>query len=221
MTRQADLLNLDLYPEFYYEQPRTEMLKYIPQDAKRILDVGCGYGSFGRLLVEKGLEVWGIEKNETASNIAKKSLTNIITGDLYSVLSSLPPRHFDCIVFNDVLEHLVDPFAILSTVRQNLSLHGVVVVSVPNVRFASVLYRLMIEKNWRYSEWGVMDKTHLRFFTINSLAEAFDQCGYEIRLIEGINATTHRLVHIVKILSLGWLSDCIFPQIAAVAKIKE
>lgn len=111
----------------YYRQARTVMLDFIPEGTKRVADVGCGEGCFGEQLKSKGIEVWGVELNPEAAEIAKKRLDKVISGDICGILDHLPDHHFDCIVFNDVLEHLPDPFSLLRDIKSKLSAQGVVV----------------------------------------------------------------------------------------------
>jgi 2-polyprenyl-3-methyl-5-hydroxy-6-metoxy-1,4-benzoquinol methylase len=219
MSREADLTQLWKKPDRYFQQDRIEMLGYIPEKASRILDVGCGEGSFGAIMRgTHNAEVWGIEIDEQVAEAAKAKLDRVFIGDVAQAMKDLPESYFDCIVFNDILEHLPDPYQLLEQTKSKLTSSGVIVCSVPNVRYYIVLYRFLIQKNWRYSDSGVMDKTHLRFFTFISLKAALQQVGYEILTIEGINPTSYWGAHLLKLGTLGWLGDCIYPQIACVAR---
>jgi len=219
MSQEADLKQLWKKPDGYFQQDRVEMLGYIPKTAKRILDVGCGEGTFSARIRETNrAEVWGIEIDEQVAGSAKEKLDRVDIGDASHVLSALPDSHFDCVVFNDILEHLPDPYQLLVQTISKLTPMGIIVCSVPNVRYYTVLYRFLIEKNWRYSDSGVMDKTHLRFFTFISLKVALQQAGYETMTIEGINPTRYWGAHLLRFGTLGWLGDCIYPQIACVAR---
>jgi len=198
------------------------MLDYIPKTAARVLDVGCGAGIFGGMVRESlHAEVWGIEIDESIADEAREKLDEVHIGDVAQVLRSLPKSYFDCIVFNDILEHLADPYQVLANALEYLTHDGRIVCSVPNVRYYTVLYKLLIEKNWRYSDSGVMDKTHLRFFTIVSLKIALQQVGYEVLEITGINPTDFLGAHLLKYGTFGWLRDCIYPQIACVAQPRK
>jgi 2-polyprenyl-3-methyl-5-hydroxy-6-metoxy-1,4-benzoquinol methylase len=195
------------------------MLQYVPVDAKRVLDVGCAAGVFGAQVASTTeAEVWGIEIDPIAAAAAIDRLSNVINADVSTALAHLPKQYFDCVVFNDVLEHLSDPYSVLAQMKEHMASAGTLVCSVPNVRYFTVLYRLLVEKNWRYSDSGVMDKTHLRFFTIRSLAISLEQAGYKVVRIEGINATDSIAARTLRVASFGWLSDCIYPQIACVAR---
>ncbi|MFH1051642.1 MAG: class I SAM-dependent methyltransferase [bacterium] len=220
MDYEQNLNELNFKPEDYYALSRPEMLKYIPKDSKRILDVGCGQGVFGKLLREKfGSEVWGIEMDNTSATIAKDNLDNVLAGDVMQIIESMDNK-FDCIVFNDILEHLADPYILLQKVKKLLLPNGVVVCSLPNVRYIGNLKRLLIDKQWRYEDAGILDKTHLRFFTMNSIIDTFEALDYELIKIEGINPVKSALFSLLNILSLGSLSDTRYIQFACVAKPK-
>lgn len=169
---------------------RQEMLKYIPQKASCLLEVGCGYGNFGELLKKnRSVEVWGIEVNQKAAEIAKHKLDKVICNDFSQAKNlNLPTKHFDCIVFNDVLEHMIDPYSVLLESKDLLTEEGVVITSIPNVRYLSNVYNFLILQDWQYQDCGILDRTHLRFFTKKSMIKMFFDLGYTIDLIEGINS---------------------------------
>ena len=171
----------------YFQIQRHEMLEYIPKSVSILLDVGCSSGSFGQLIkATHSVEVWGIEPNKSAAEIASQTLDKVICGAFDSSLN-LPEQSFDCIVFNDVLEHLVNPKDALTYCQQLLKNKGVIVASIPNVRYFDNIWNLLVKKDWEYTESGILDKTHLRFFTNKSIVSTFDAAGYEVELIEGIN----------------------------------
>jgi 2-polyprenyl-3-methyl-5-hydroxy-6-metoxy-1,4-benzoquinol methylase len=185
-----------------------------------VLDVGCGIGYFGKSIKEKtSAEVWGIELDEESAKIAESNIDKVIVGDVNQIIETLPEKHFDCIVFNDVLEHLVDPYSVLLNIKKLLSENAVVVSSIPNVRYIGNLKRLLINKQWRYVDAGILDKTHLRFFTKLSIKDMFEDLGYEIIQMEGINPVKTWKFDLLNILSYGYLSDTRFLQFASVVRI--
>lgn len=162
------------------------MVDYVPRQAKTLLDVGCGRGGFGQSLLQRGpIDLTGIELDPVAADAASERYHQVITG---AFPSDIPPdRVFDCIVFNDILEHLVDPWGALAAAKKMLSPGGVVVASVPNMRYWPVLWPLLRRGEWRYVSDGVLDRTHLRFFTLSSVVEMFRGAGYEIETARPIN----------------------------------
>lgn len=171
----------------YFECEREEMLAFITDQTRTVLDVGCGAGGFSRALKARynHLEVWGIELDAQAAERAAPVLSHLLVG-AYPDGVQLPEHYFDCIVFNDVLEHMIDPWSALEIAHKHLSETGYIVASIPNIRYLPFLYRLLVRGEWRYTPTGVLDKTHLRFFTKKSMMEMFSQTGYDILHIEGI-----------------------------------
>jgi 2-polyprenyl-3-methyl-5-hydroxy-6-metoxy-1,4-benzoquinol methylase len=195
------------------------MMKYIPSTSQKILDVGCGQGLFGRQLKDKlGAEVWGIELDKKSALIAEHNIDKIINDDIYHAIGCIPDKHFDCVVFNDVLEHLVDPYSILIRIKEKMSQSGVLVCSIPNVRYFFNLRELLRDGQWKYTDYGIMDRTHLRFFTLNSIRDMFDELGYEEILIEGINPITSWKFKLLNAFTLGYLSDTRYWRFACVER---
>ncbi|MFZ2224232.1 MAG: class I SAM-dependent methyltransferase [Candidatus Deferrimicrobium sp.] len=206
-------------PSEYFRHPRPEMLAFLPSGAATALDVGCGEGVFGGLAKQRlRAEVWGIERDRAAADAARSRIDRVLCGDLVLLVDELPDAYFDCIVFNDVLEHLADPFAILSRVKGKVSRHGVIVCSIPNVRYFYTLKGLLVDKQWKYEEDGVLDRTHLRFFTMRSVRDMFLALGYEVLTLQGIHPMVSWKFHLLNLLACGNLSDARYVQIACVAR---
>lgn len=204
----------------YFELERHEMLKYVPEKAGNILDVGCGTGNFGRLLKEKlPVKVWGVEFNEDAATQAAQKLDRVICGSFNSSLN-LPKNEFDCIIFNDVLEHLADPYTALVYSKYLLRKGGLVIASIPNIRHFDTIWDLLVNKNWQYTDSGILDRTHLRFFTQRSIVNTFNELGYSIIQIEGINGDMTRYPRKFRLLNLllfNQIEDMRYYQFAVVA----
>jgi 2-polyprenyl-3-methyl-5-hydroxy-6-metoxy-1,4-benzoquinol methylase len=206
----------------YYQQSRRDMLKYVPETAKRSLELGCAEGNFSELVRKSlGAECWGVEMDRQAAEVAATKLDKVITGDVSDSLSDVPDNYFDCIICNDILEHLADPYVLLIQLKEKLTAEGVVVASFPNVRYCRNLFELVVRGNWDYKEHGILDKTHLRFFTYNSLVKMFPQLGYELLTIEGLGPKRNVktvAVQILSILLLNIFKDIRYHHFACVAK---
>jgi 2-polyprenyl-3-methyl-5-hydroxy-6-metoxy-1,4-benzoquinol methylase len=219
MPQNESIANLATKPEDYYSQQRPEVLGFIPPSARRILDVGCGEGGFGAQVKRKlGATVWGIELMPSIADRARERLDRVIAGDILDQLEQLPDGYFDCITFNDVLEHLIDPYRVLRAVKLKLSPSGVVVASIPNIRFLRNLFNLVVRGDWRYEDAGILDKTHVRFFTKKSIKSMFESLGYRIIQLKGINATPSWKVAFFNLATLGAFSDTRYLQFCCIAE---
>jgi len=215
----SSISDLFKHSNVYFSGVNLEMLQFIPVNASRVLDVGCGAGSFGKLLKQNSqVEVWGLELDKGAAAEASKVLDNVIVGDATSELKKLPDRSFDAIIFNDVLEHLYDPYSLLVVAKDKLSYKGLIVCSIPNVRFYRTLYRLLVKKDWKYEELGILDKTHIRFFTKASIQCMFAELGFDLIVVKGINRAPIRKALFISIFGLGMFQDSMYPQFACVAR---
>ena len=139
-----------------------------------------------------GAFVAGIELNANAANAAKDVLDDVVHGDIEKITLPYSDNSFDCILFADVLEHLINPLSALIKVRRLLKKGGTVVASIPNVQFHGVIHQL-IEGNWTYEKEGILDETHLRFFTYKEIEKIFSQAGYSIQKVEEVLLS---LIHI-------------------------
>jgi len=169
----------------YYSQPRADVAALVPDNAQRVLDVGCGFGALGReLTARKPRIMHGIERNAAAARHLQDVYQRYVIGDGEAGLEELRGERYDCIVFADVLEHLVDPWAVLKKASQMLAPGGAVVASIPNVRNIAVLFNLALRGRWRYEDSGLLDRTHLRFFTRTEIYELYASAGLTIECIE-------------------------------------
>ena len=179
----------DNKPVEYFGQGRTEMMQFVPDNTRTLLEVGCGKGEFvAGLKARHALHATGVEPYTEAAAIARQHFDVILEADIDGALAQLPRHKFDCIVFNDVLEHLVDPWAVLRAVKPLLSEGGCIVASIPNMRFWPVLNELFQHASWKYVDVGVLDRTHLRFFTRSTMSDLFISTGYTVDRMEGINS---------------------------------
>jgi O-antigen biosynthesis protein len=171
----------DAKPQGYFSCDRPELVRLIPAEATRILEVGCGEGRFARTLraARPGsrLEIVGVEVNPSAGEAARSALDRLIVGNAEELDVSCE-NYFDCVVFADVLEHLVDPWKMLRRARGFLREGGRIVASIPNIQHWTVLANLFLGR-WEYAEYGIMDSTHLRFFTRTGIERLFASTGFE------------------------------------------
>ena len=146
---------------------------------KRVLDVGCATGYLARALREQGCSVSGVEFDPDAAAEAAPALDRLIIGDLeqLNLPAEVGDAKFDVVVFGDVLEHLRDPLPVLRSVRDLLAPGGSVVVSVPNIAHGDVRLSLFQGK-FEYRPLGLLDTTHIHFFTRSSLRDFLRDAGF-------------------------------------------
>ena len=170
----------------YYGKPRPEVAELVPADARHVLDIGCAGGGLGRTIkqLRPSAQVRGIEPVEAAAAIARTVLDDVSVGTAESVLPPGWPRP-DCIVLSDVLEHTTDPWAVLLRWRAQLAPGGTLVVSLPNVTHKSVLSPLL-RGRFDYEEDGVLDRTHVRFFTRSTAIELIESGGFEVTSLKRV-----------------------------------
>ena len=172
----------------YATSERPEVHPLVPRSALRVLDVGCNDGAFGAWLQREvpKREVWGVEPNMGQAAIARLSYAGVVTGLYPDALDQLV-GDFDCITFNHVLEHMIDPWAALERTRERLAPDGCVVAAIPNIRYATALVDLAFRGRWEYQDTGLLDRTHLRFFTRASITPLFENAGLSIDRLMPIN----------------------------------
>ena len=212
-------MDYDNKADDYYTHIRPEMLAYLPDGCKTLLDVGCGEGNFAGHIKEKHqLEAWGIELMQEPGQEAEKKLDKVFIGPVEDFLNQLPDRYFDVIYCNDVLEHLIDPYTVLSVLKNKLTDRGVVISSIPNFRYHDAFKKVILQKNWDYEGHGIFDKTHMRFFTKKSIAKMYREQGYTILKHEGINRTRSLRPYLYNIPFFFTAMDMFYLQYATVAK---
>jgi SAM-dependent methyltransferase len=168
------------------ESYNEDLLALVPTDLQRIVEVGCGTGAFAHQYKKRnpGCEYIGIELEPTRAEMAWTHCDRVVRGDIERMddtsFGSLFPS--DCWIFGDVLEHLYDPWTMLSRIRASLSPGGSVLACVPNAQHWSVQV-LLNSGELRYQDAGLLDRTHIRWFTKTTLTELFRTTGFDI--VEG------------------------------------
>lgn len=147
----------------------------------RVLEVGCATGYFTKELIRKNCTVIAIESDNQAAKIAKKNTqAKIIVAGINHIDKFLSKyKKFDVILLADVLEHLVDPFTALALLKKYLSKNGKILISVPNIANFSIRLQVLLG-NFNYQDYGILDKTHLHFYTKKSIEDLLKKVNLEI-----------------------------------------
>jgi 2-polyprenyl-3-methyl-5-hydroxy-6-metoxy-1,4-benzoquinol methylase len=179
------------YPELdQLLQENTSIAKMLPLVGrdKRVVDFGCATGYLANLLTQEGCKVTGVEINSEAAKVAEAYCDKVIVADLdYTDITELLAHEtYDVAVFGDVLEHLRDPWRVLRATQKILNPDGYLVASIPNIAHGAIRLALL-EGRFEYTELGILDNTHLRFFTRPSLYKLFEDTGF---FVESIAYTT-------------------------------
>lgn len=168
----------------YHNWPRSELVDLAPRVPRRVLDIGCAGGKTGEYIKQKFPEakVWGVEVNRAAAGLAATRLDKVFVGkfeDFDFAAHDIGPGSLDTVIVADVLEHIYDPWGVMVRLRPYLTPDAQVLASIPNTRNL-VLMKELAEGDWRYEPWGLLDVTHIRFFTLKAIRRYFHETGYRV-----------------------------------------
>ena len=163
----------------YPDLPNHDLLDRIPLSANVVLDVGCATGALGaayRRFNPRAL-LLGIDKDPVAAALAAERLDQVVVVDVeQDPMPFTLDRPIDCIVYGDIIEHLRDPWSVIRRHVEALSDDGTILICVPNMEHWSFVYRLL-RGTWEYEPSGLLDDTHLRWFSLESMREGLEAVG--------------------------------------------
>ena len=208
--------------EIYHLGVRSDMVAFLPQRYQRVLEIGCGVGGFRRNL-SADCEYWGVEPDTASVQQAQDANIRVLSGVYDEVADQLPDGYFDLVICNDVIEHMPDHDVFLRQIQQKMTADGCLVGSVPNMRYYDVLRELLLQRDWRYRDEGILDRTHLRFFTRISLQRSLAGAGFTLEALQGVNNKLPRpsslkklrrylTIRLLELISLGGYSDIKYMQ---------
>ncbi|MEO7556221.1 MAG: class I SAM-dependent methyltransferase [Acidimicrobiales bacterium] len=166
----------------------SPVVVHVP-DGARVLDLGCATGHTARLLSQQGCTVVGVEIDPIAAASARAwcESVHVVDLDTADLGRQLDGQRFDVITAGDILEHLRDPVTTLANLSPLLAAGGVVIASIPNIAHGSVRIALL-SGTFAYRDFGILDKTHLRFFTLDTIKATFAAAGYELVDVDRVSA---------------------------------
>jgi SAM-dependent methyltransferase len=203
----------------YFTGERRDFIDQLSEDASRaILEIGCGDGATGAYAkrTRKCGRYAGVELFPDAAQIAAQVLDEVYIADVENFDFGILDRKYDAFVASEVLEHLVDPWATLKKVRERLTPGARVFASSPNVAHISTI-KMLLRGRWDLESAGRMDRTHLRWFTPDSYAQMFRDCGYKVISVEPL-AKARVKTRIANMLTAHRLSHLFVSQIVVVAE---
>jgi O-antigen biosynthesis protein len=169
--------------------PSRIRIAQLAGNARRVLDIGCADGYIGEYLRETYRTEYlaGIELDAGSARQARECYDMVVEGDAEDgdVWGKLP-REFDAVIAADVLEHLRRPEKVLEKIGHQLAAQGSLIVSLPNVAYWEVRRDLFFRGRWEYTDWGILDRTHLRFYTRQSAERMLRDAGYRIMTVEPV-----------------------------------
>lgn len=204
----------------YYNNLKMWMVDYIPNGPNVILDIGCATGRLGKILREskKADKIVGIEIYGNIAKLAEAYYDKVIVGDVENVEMNYE-HYFDYVICGDILEHLRDPWHLLKNIRKWLKVSGVILITIPNMRYWQILLDLAVRGDLEYKDAGILDITHLRFFTRKSFSKILTESGYIIdsseMMIEGMKKCT------INKITCRIFEEFFGPQILFIARINN
>jgi len=207
--------------EDYFNSTRWDLIRLIRNGNNKILEIGCGTGNTGRALKESGkaAEVIGVEIVPEIAKIAETKLDKVICGDIEVLDLHFDRGYFDYVIMGDVLEHLYDPWGVVSKIRCYIKEAGYVIASIPNVRNWWIIKNLVLRGKWEYADAGLLDDTHLRFFTKKSIIRLFQSSGFRIvSIVPAFRLYPTSKSNIMNTLTLGLLESFLARQYIIKAK---
>ena len=184
----------------------------IPSTVKRLLDIGCSNGATSALAKEMlGIDhIVGVELFPDAAKTARTRLDEVIEGNIETLTLPYSEGYFDCILCADVLEHTQNPWQVLTKLRSLLSPNGVLIASIPHIGHIVPLLKIAFDR-LEYEESGILDKTHLRFFTWHTIKLMFKDTGYSIDSVSFNKSRSWKFV-LFRIFTLGLLERLTISQ---------
>jgi len=216
----------------YYSVLRNEISDLLPSNFDSLLDIGCGNGATAKWIKDTyGVRVIGVELVDDAANQARTLLDQLYQINVSSELSEIEHElsSVDVILLLDILEHLVEPWDLLDSIHDLITKNVEIIVSIPNVRNFKVLLPLIFKGTWTYTNSGILDRTHLRFFTKKSMEDMFLRSGYEVIQVKPTGPIHFRSVKskagyvmcLLNMLAFGKLQEFISHQYIYSIRLKQ
>lgn len=209
----------------YFDRVRYDIISLIPKNSdQKIIEIGAGACDTLVALKEGGLakSVTGVELfHFPDSNQQNPLIDKLIVGDIEKDDVVLPEDYFDVVICGDVLEHLIDPWLVIEKLSVSLKKGGILIASIPNVREVSVLYKILFKGDFQYSESGMLDKTHLRFFCKKNILKLLSTSKLTVKNVTSTMMTAKKSRRrVINRLTFGLLEEFLVNQYIVVSQKK-
>ena len=204
----------------YYRGVRTDLIELARDIHGRVLEIGCAEGLTLEYLQSKfSCDVVGLDYCDDALEKARGKGLEVYACDLNSEKLPFKEGEFDYILIGDVLEHLYDPWSVLRCIVNNLKDDGTILISIPNVKHYSLLKDLVLRDKWDYSEAGLLDITHIRFFTFSGIKKLLFRSGLSLTKVKH-NIARSQLMRLINMICFNKLhSFFVFHYLVAAKKL--
>ncbi len=185
----------------YFSGARRDFVDRLPRDASaHVLEIGCGTGATGALALASGRagRYSGVELFESAAQEAQGALDRVLVGDIEKIELPWAPCSFDALILSEVLEHLIEPWAVLERLHPFMRPDAMVLASSPNVSHWRVL-RELAQGRFNLADQGVFDRTHMRWFTPDTYAAMFERAGYNVVRVDPVTPFSPRTEFLSKL----------------------
>lgn len=188
MSQQAESYGQRAYAEKsddYFSAARKDLVDQLPDNpTAKILEIGCGAGGTGQYALAKGKCQWygGVEISASAAETARQHLNEVITGDVESIEFPWEENTFDALIMSEVIEHLNDPWEVVKRLRPLLKKDAIFFCTTPNVSHYYII-KMLFNGEWTLEDEGIMDRTHLRWFTPKTLSELAEDAGFTVEYV--------------------------------------
>jgi SAM-dependent methyltransferase len=175
-------------PEDYFSGARKAFVDDLPPNPTgRLLEIGCGNGDTAAYALKMGKcgTSIGVELCSEPAEDAATKLQQVFVGDIECLTLPFPPNHFDVVIMSEVIEHLRNPWETLEKMSSLMKPGGIILAGSPNAAHHSVV-RSLLRGRWDYTDSGVMDRTHLRWFTASTYRELFETCGFTVEYVRPV-----------------------------------
>jgi len=193
----------------YFSHERRDILALLPEHFSRVFELGCGSGSTLRMIRSRFPVTFsaGLDIDKNSVQIASRHIDLALYGNIETMDLPDAVRDIDVMLCLDVLEHLIDPWAVVRKLHKRLSANGVIIASIPNIRYFRASIPFIFAGRWNLEDQGILDRTHLRFFVKKTAVELMTSSGLYLQEIKPTGMEPGRKARLANLLTLRLFED--------------